>query len=250
MRRRDFTLIELLMVIGIIAVLAALLLPVLGRARQQARLVVCMNNQRQLAAAALLYAGEQDSRLPATICTGSGCGCGSLWTLAHWLNYWTDCNSRNRVHTYLRDFLPEVQLYYCPLAPGLPPDAQRSFATANPKYLIGSYELYWNYDGMAAAGFRGPRTAADQRLLTADFTSWNDPSGSNEWWSSHPFATATAWRDSMLSVWRGAGPLAAPRFALPFQAAFTDGHSRSERSSRIERSTISNMPIMPVPRAA
>ena len=52
---RGFTLIELLVVVAIIALLVAILAPSLQKARAQAKMVVCANNQRNLALAFLLY---------------------------------------------------------------------------------------------------------------------------------------------------------------------------------------------------
>lgn len=63
--RRGFTLIELLVVIAVIAVLMAILIPALNRAREQARGISCLANQRTLAQAYIMYADEND---------GSVCG--------------------------------------------------------------------------------------------------------------------------------------------------------------------------------
>jgi prepilin-type N-terminal cleavage/methylation domain-containing protein len=63
-RSRAFTLVELLVVIGIIAVLIAILMPSLSRARDQARGVQCSSNMRQLIIAAHMFAQDHKGRLP------------------------------------------------------------------------------------------------------------------------------------------------------------------------------------------
>ena len=71
-KRTHFTMIELLIVISIIAILAAMLLPALNKARQAAQAVHCLSNQKQLMLGLLNYGDSFGSWTPE--CFGNGTG--------------------------------------------------------------------------------------------------------------------------------------------------------------------------------
>ena len=63
-QRAAFTLVELLVVIGIIALLISILLPALSKAQRSARQTACMSNERQILSAVMIYTNQWKGMLP------------------------------------------------------------------------------------------------------------------------------------------------------------------------------------------
>jgi prepilin-type N-terminal cleavage/methylation domain-containing protein/prepilin-type processing-associated H-X9-DG protein len=110
-----FTLIELLVVIAIISILAGILFPVFAKAREKARQISCLSNQKQLALAFMQYSDDNDDMMP-----NAASGPGGAGLYGGWMYYSTFGNGTGTPAVYdatkggLYPYVKNTQVYTCP----------------------------------------------------------------------------------------------------------------------------------------
>jgi len=126
--RRGFTLVELLVVLSIVFLLAALLFPVVARAKDRARQASCYGNLRQIGLALRMYVEDNDERLPTYIVTTPLPPPNGRTPSGSW--YWNEI-----LYAYHRS----QQVFYCPagVRNGNPPNPLGGHYGANTQVLRG-----------------------------------------------------------------------------------------------------------------
>ena len=109
-KSRGFTLIELLVVIAIIAILMAILMPALNRAREQGKRIACLNNLKQLTLAWIMYADDNDGRICAANIGHSDYGWVAAMDVSDPLTSQIAAMKRGMLYEYCSN----LKLYKCP----------------------------------------------------------------------------------------------------------------------------------------
>lgn len=121
-RTKAFTLIELLVVVAIIAVLIAILLPSLGKARDRAKATACLTNVRSVYYELALYANSYNDRVPIGYTWSDKRNSGLFWEAAGGPHAapWTWGSFTTWGLLYAADFMKTPKVWYCPSETSLP----------------------------------------------------------------------------------------------------------------------------------
>lgn len=236
-----FTLIELLVVIAVIAILAAILLPVLSLAKQKALGIQCMGNLRQIGAGVEMYCSDNDGRFPVNLAEGSDNSGTNNW-VAGMMGYdYPDENTNWALlvdphHSQLAPYVKTPAVYRCPSdrstqKPGLQgPPRVRSYALSG---AIGCRDMAGDPRNAMDLQTFPPPAAASQWLVYTRETQIGGALGPSDIFTlvdEHPdsvndgvFGNVMTSSDSSTWIWYQDVPAKWHNNSCPF--AFADGHS-------------------------
>jgi len=197
--RKGFTLIELLVVIAIIALLLSIVMPALRKAKEQARLAICMYHQRQIVTAVLAYSVGNNGKYPehVAVCKRTPNSNGLWWDSPEMMaqnqrssNPSSSILDGGYLSEILKGYLDSVDIWFCPLSliqPDTPltgrDGVQRTFSEVyqnadrvNYPFVRWSFAAFWRFGGFATYSdtgmtesnkppFYGPQLPRDPKIL-------------------------------------------------------------------------------------
>jgi len=237
-------LLELLVVIGIVAILSSILVPVLGKARQKTKVLLGSRRQHEVVSSVSLYSIDNDDLFPQSVAT---VGTGNGWN-------WSDPRkliASDEIHLgmhrsmggYLGSYIEDADTMFCPSAPRKYPYLQAAWEAGddwdNPDTLFprdpltGTYCFYWNYTGLLYEKYRlfeGPWSSSgspgQSKVLMSDYAGYDHWRKPNAFGSCEkiPASATTKPNLPLMSDWwyrrsTGSGP---PDVKL--NAGYVDGH--------------------------
>ncbi len=214
-RRRGFTLLELLAVVATIAILASLLLPVLGKAKLKAQRTNCLSNLRQLGIAWITYKDDNSDFLAETYPTNA-----EVWVQGDMTKAAEATNTSLIERGRLFHYNPSVAIYHCPSDKGVLIDGQ-------------TVPSVRSYSMNAFMGYRDPRLPpipARAASFIPFFAKYNDLPRPDQMWvlideDERSINEGSFIADPTAGIWYDLPALSAQRHGFSYTIAFADGHA-------------------------
>ena len=241
--RAGFTLVELLVVVGTVAVLAAMLLPAIAGTRPNGIVFQCLENQKRLGQAFLLYAGDNNGKIVASRAKGQPWDAGGYWGPPKPDPYggsspWTNSaqalasiQSSMMTNNLLYPYAPGVGVYHCP------GDARFNFPV-----VAGQTPVKWAYDSYSKTDNVGGENSNGQGSSYTNIASIKTPSNTFAFLED---ADSRGYNVGTFVVHISVGSLPSISWCDPFAmyhgavttACFADGHAEAHtwHNSRLIR---------------
>ena len=224
-----FTLVELLVVIGIIALLIALLLPALGRARESANQVVCLSNLRQLGMSFVMYANQNQGRFPGASPQTSGTAQMRPWDWIYWQSGRDPKDSA--IVPYIGDF--QERVFRCPSD-----DVSNRGRDLGPKsggfyrysYVMNAY--FSEYVNPADAEFKiAAVRRASEKVMLVEESNYTLDDGNFDAGTPYPYHNLLSTRHDRGPMTSDAVNIQIPNPEFRGNAVMVDGHGEFVRRS-------------------